>query len=100
MAKTTIIGVITEVDSIETKENYSSQQARILVQEYDSESGKPREPQVFPVTFFNKKIKECGPAQYLNKKVRCTAFLKSVRKDTDKGVFFNVLLNGASIEEA
>lgn len=100
MAKTTIIGVITEVDSIETKENYSSQQARVLVQEFDQETGKPRDPQVFPVTFFNKKIKECNPVAFKDKKVRVTAFLKSVKKDTDKGVFFNVLLNGASIEEA
>ena len=100
MAKTTIIGTLTEVDQIETKENYSSQQARILVQEFDSETGKARDPQVFPVTFFNKKIKECGPSAMVNKKVRCTAFLKSVTKSTDKGTFYNVLLNGASLEEA
>ena len=100
MAKTTIIGVITEVDPIEKKENYSSQQVRVLVQEYDSETGKPRDPQVFPVTFFNKKIKECAPEQFKDKKVRVTAFLKSVMKEKDGRAFFNVLLNGGSIEEA
>lgn len=100
MAKTTIIGVLTEVDSIQAKESYSSQQVRVLVQEFDPESGKPREAQVFPVTFFNKKIKECNPVAFKDKKVRVTAYLKSVMKDTDKGVFYNILLNGASLEEA
>ena len=100
MAKTTIIGTLTEVDAIKTNENHSLQQPRIMVQEFDSETGKAREPQVFPVTFFNKKIKECGPSGMVNKKVRCTAYLKSVMKITDKGTFYNTLLNGASLEEA
>ncbi len=99
MAKVIIIGTLTEIDVVQTKENYSSQQCRIVVQEFDNETGKPREPQVFPVTFFNKKIKECMPATLVTKKVRCTAYLKSIVKQTDKGVFFNLVLNGSNLEE-
>ena len=100
MAKTTIIGLLTEVDPIETKENYSSQQIRILVQEFDSETGKPREAQVFPITFFNKKIKEFNFTVLKDKKVKCSAYLKSITREKDGKTFFNILLNGSSIEEA
>lgn len=100
MAKTTIQGVLVEFDPIQAKENYSSQQARILVQEYDSETGKARNPEVYPVTFFNKKIKEVNLPSFINKKVRVTCFLKSVTKEHEGKAFFNILLNGTSIEEA
>lgn len=100
MAKTTIIGVLTEVDQIQTKDNYSSQEARILVQEYDNETGKPRDPQVFPVTFFNKKIKECNPSAMVDKRVKCTAYLKSIMREKEGKTFFNVLLNGNNLELA
>jgi len=100
MAKTTITGVVTEIDPIETKTDYSSQTFRIMVQEFDSESGKPRKPEIFPVTIFNKKIKEMDLAMFFNKRVRCVCYLKSVAKEKDGKTFYNLLLNGNSIEEA
>ena len=65
--KTILIGKVAEVKAIETKDNYSSQRITIVVQEFDQATGEAKDPQVFPVTIFNKKIKELAPEQYQGK---------------------------------
>lgn len=100
MAKTTIIGTLTEIDTVLKKDDYSSQTFRIAVEEFDSETGKARPVQVFPVTVFNKKIKELNPEQFKDKRVRCTAYLKSVMRENEGKVFFNILLNASTLEPA
>ncbi len=91
--KTTIIGNLTHVGEIQTKESYSSQALEITVQEYDHNSGSAKEPQIFPITIFNKKIAELKPAEMLGKRVVAGCWLKSIKKDKDDKVFYNIALN-------
>ena len=53
--KTILIGQVTNVKEIETKESYSSQSFNVLVQEYNQATGEKKDPQIFPVKVFNKK---------------------------------------------
>jgi hypothetical protein len=99
MAKTIIIGVVTEFDQVITKDTYSSQQFRVLVTEFNQETGEKRPDQVFPITIFNKKIKELQIERFKNKRVKAEAFLKSQMSEKDGKVFFNLLLNAHKVEE-
>jgi len=96
--KTTIIGNLSKVEAVETKENYSQQKIEITVQEYDSTSGSAFPPQVFPITIFNKKISELKADTLLAKRVRAGCWLKSLKNEKDDKVFYNVALNATSLE--
>jgi len=91
--KTVIIGNLSKVGEIQTKENYSSQQIEITVQEYDTNNGNAKEPQIFPITIFNKKIAELKAGESLGKNVHATCWLKSIKNDKADKVFYNIALN-------
>jgi hypothetical protein len=96
--KTILIGKVTEVKAIETKDSYSSQRITILVQEFDQSTGEAKDPQIFPVTIFNKKIKELAAEQYQGKRVKATCWLRSLTSIKDDKTFYNIVLNCTNIE--
>ena len=97
--KTTIIGNLSKVEPVETKETYSQQKIEITVQEYDQTNGTAYPPQVFPITIFNKKIAELKAENLLAQRVRATCWLKSLKNEKDDKVFYNVALNATSLEK-
>ena len=96
--KTILIGKVTDIKEIEKKESYSSQSFHILVQEYNQATGEKKDPQIFPVKVFNKKIQELEVKQYEGKIVKATCWLRSLTSVKESGVFFNIALNCTDIE--
>lgn len=97
--KTLIIGNLTKVEEIKTKDTYSSQNIEITVQEYDTSTGTAKEPQVFPITIFNKKIAELKAPEHLGKNVHASCWLKSLKNDKEGRTFYNVALNCTSLKQ-
>jgi len=95
--KTTIIGNLTKVEPIQAKETYSSQSIEVTVQEYDHNSGALKEPQIFPITIFNKKIAELNATSLLGQRVLAQCWLKSIKKEKDDKLFYNIALNCTSL---
>jgi hypothetical protein len=97
--KTIIIGKLTEVGSVDVKDNYSAQRITVLVQEFDQTSGDKRDPQVFQGTIFNKKIKELQATDLVGKRVKMTSYLKSLMSSKDGKYFYNIALNVNDLTE-
>jgi len=97
---TILVGKMTDVQEIEVKNNHSQQRCNIFIQEFDQATGEKKDPQIFPVMFFNKKIKECNPKDFEGKKVRVKCWLRSLVSSKDNKTFYNIALNGTSLELA
>jgi len=97
--KTTIIGNLTHVGEIQTKETYSSQTVEVTVQEYDHNSGTAKEPQIFPITIFNKNIAALQAATLLGQRVAAGCWLKSIKKTHEDKIFYNIALNCTSLSK-
>lgn len=96
--KTILIGNISEISPIEDKKDYTLQNFKLRVQQYDQLTGEPREPVIFPIAAFNKKVKECNVSDFLNKRVKCECFVGSVKRTHEGKEFYNVVLNLNKIE--
>lgn len=96
--KTILIGTLTKADDALNKESYTSQHIEITIQEYDLNTGEPREVQVFPATIFNKKIVELKAQDFLGKKVAVTCFLKSRKNTKEDKMFYNIALNATGLK--
>lgn len=91
--KTFIVGTLSKVEPVEVKSNYKQQRIEISIQEFDSQTGQPKELQVFPATIFNKKIDELKAEQYQGLRVKADCFLKSLKSEKDGRTFYNIALN-------
>ena len=96
--KTILIGKLIDVQEIEVKNNHSQQRCNIFIQEFDPSTGEKKDPQIFPVMFFNKKIKECNPKEFEGKKVKVTCWLRSLASTKEDKTYYNIALNGTNIE--
>ena len=96
--KTISIGKVCDVKEIEQKNDYSSQRLNILVQEFDQSTGEKKDAQIFPVTIFNKKIKEISAKDYEGKRVKATCWLRSLTSTKEDKIFYNIALNCTNIE--
>jgi len=98
MAQTFITGKLTLVEPVETKESYSSQRIEVTVLEFDSTTGQPKEPQVFPLIIFNKKITELAASTKVGQQVMVKAYLRSIKSEKETKTFYNVGLNVAELK--
>lgn len=97
--KTIIVGKIDNVQPIQTKENYSSQNFDVIVQDYDPATGEPKPVQIFPITVFNKNIAAIAVEQHVGKRVAVTCWLRSIKNDKTDKVFYNIALNATNVKE-
>lgn len=97
--KTVLVGKIDNVQPIQTKENYSSQNFDVIVQDFDPSTGEPKPVQIFPITVFNKNIAAIAVEEYVGKRVAVTCWLRSIKNDKTDKVFYNIALNATNVKE-
>lgn len=98
--KLNVVGKLTAVSPIETKETYKFQTIQITQSGYDPTTGEPKQPEIYEATIFNKKVDELKAEQFAGKQVVATCWTRSIEKEYNDRKFYNIALNCSAIKEA
>jgi hypothetical protein len=96
--QTILIGKLTDVGPVEQKTNHQQQRALVHIQEFDRGTGEKKEPQIFPVMFFNKNIAKCNAFELQGRHVKATCWLRSLQSSKDGRMYYNIALNVTNLE--
>lgn len=97
--KLNIVGSLSNVSAVVEKESYKFQSIQITQSSFNDQTGEPKEPEVYEAAIFNKKIDELQAHLLTGKRVAATCWTRSVPKERNGNIFYNISLNCSALKE-
>lgn len=89
--------IIRKISEVEQRDGFKVQRIHVEVEQFNATNGEKKESQFFDVALFNNKIEDFKADNYLDQKVNIACYLRSIKREQDGKVFYNIVLNGHSI---